>query len=93
MLSNLIGILLGFNWNPIGIQLDSYGILLESYLDPIGIYLEFYWKSIGIVLESIRILLESYWKNPVGIDWSLSPTDLPRNPLESHNASSILEYS
>ena len=79
-------------WNPIGIQLDSYGILLDSYLDPIGIYLEFYWKSI----ESYWNQFESYWNpigNPVGIDWSLSQTDLPRNSSESHNASSILEYS
>jgi len=79
-----VGILLGFNWNPIegllksywnhmGMPMDFIGSLFEAYWVP----WELYWNSNGVPFDSIRtrigILVESCWNllgESIGFRWN-----------------------
>jgi len=65
-----VGILLGFNWNPIeGILKSNWnymGNAIGSYWKLAGSLLEFSWSSTGILLDCIRTHLKSSWGH-VGI--------------------------
>mgnify|MGYP002806324474 CR=1 FL=1 len=42
--------------NHLGISLEFFGILLESYCDPVGIALKSRWGKFGITVEVLKLI-------------------------------------